>query len=90
MDGYVGFIHILCRQIPFGMAGSKTKFTVTTESNMPQPPQPLEKSTKVPLQLAVYFHVIEAGSMAVGREAASEDIAIMPQERTDYSYIPTN
>jgi hypothetical protein len=72
------------------MAGSKAKFTMTTESNMPQSPQSLEKSTKLPLQLAAYFHVIEAGSMAVGREAASEDIAIMPQERTDYSYIPTN
>jgi hypothetical protein len=61
------------------MAGSKTKFTVTTESNMPQSPQTLEKSTKVLLQLAAYFHVIEAGSMAVGREAASWIIAIMPQ-----------
>jgi hypothetical protein len=72
------------------MAGSKTKFPVTTESNMPQFPQSLEKSTKVPLQPAAYFHVIEAGSKVVGREAASGIIAIMPQERTDYSYIQPN
>jgi hypothetical protein len=72
------------------MPGSKRKVTVTTKPNMPQSPQSLEKSTKVPLQLAAYFHVIEAGSMAVGREAASGIIAIMPQERTDYSYIQTN
>jgi hypothetical protein len=72
------------------MAGSKTKFTVTTESNMPQSPQSLEKSTKVPLQLAEYFHIIGAGSMAVGREAVSGIIVIMPQERTDDSYIQTN